>query len=76
MLKKTSISVENTRKVAENAQASGSSATTKNPRRKETMSREKVKGDSKNGETSWTEEEYPQKKTSVEKPSQTKRIYT
>jgi hypothetical protein len=55
--KKTSSPAENTRKVAEHAQASGSSATTKNPRKKETMSREEVKGDDKNGETSRPEEE-------------------
>jgi hypothetical protein len=37
--KKTSSPTENTRKVAEHDQASGSNATNKNPRKKETVSR-------------------------------------
>jgi hypothetical protein len=41
----------------------------KNPRRKETVSREEVKGDAKNGETSHPEEEEAQKKKSGVQPS-------
>jgi hypothetical protein len=55
--KKTSSPVENTRKVVEQAQASGSSATMKNPSNKETVSREEAKGDDNNGDTSRPEEE-------------------
>jgi hypothetical protein len=45
----------------------------KNPRKKETVSREEVKGDDKNGETSRPKEEDAQKKKTGAQPSQMKR---
>jgi hypothetical protein len=57
---KTSSPTANTRKAATHTQVLGSSATPKKPRRKEMVSREEVKGDAKNGETSWPEEEEAQ----------------
>jgi hypothetical protein len=56
---------KNNNRAAKCTQVSGSSLATEDTRRKETMSRAKLKGNAKNGETSHLEEEDAEKKKSV-----------
>jgi len=60
--KKTISLDENTRKVAKHGQASGSSASNKNPRKKETVSRTKVKGDGEKDSSCLKEVKYGETK--------------